>query len=102
VLPSRQTDNLVIFGPRQEIPVSAAFPVAGVDEILTALHLPFNTPLSVLAVELFNKESAVIPQPPGAAITQAQSVALPDPLGANLGSQRILRVSPLTPVRAIC
>ena len=102
VLPSRQTDNLVIFGPRQQIPVSAAFPVAGVDEILTALHLPFNTPLSVLAVELFNKESAVIPQPPGAAITKAQSVALPDPLGANLGSQRILRVSPLTPVRAIC
>lgn len=100
--PPRQTDNLAIFGPQQEIPVSAAFSQAGVDEILTALHLPLNTPLSVLAVELFNKESAVIPQPPGDSGIQTQSVALPDPLGTDLGSQRILRVSPLTPVRDIC
>jgi hypothetical protein len=36
------------------------------------------------------------------AAATAQSVLINDPLGAGLGSQRILRVSPLTPVRAIC
>jgi hypothetical protein len=31
-----------------------------------------------------------------------ESQAIDDPLGQQLGSQRILRVSPLTPVRVVC
>jgi hypothetical protein len=53
---------------------------------LTALGLPADAPLSVLAVEL-------LPEP---------SAAFLDPLGANLGQVRILRTSPLTPVPAVC
>jgi hypothetical protein len=36
------------------------------------------------------------------AATTTNAVAEVDPLGANVGTQRILRVSPLTPVVAIC
>jgi hypothetical protein len=116
----------------QSIPVQAAFSVAEVDTILTDLLLPTNTPLSVLAVELFNLESQVIREPAGgggpapkveAASTAggesssgastsgaSAAVAAPkatsffqgDPLGDELGSQRILRVSPLTPVSPVC
>jgi len=94
-----QKDNLSLVAQQQEIAVSAAFSQAEVDKILAALHLPANTALSALAVELFNRENAVMPQPPGAV---PKATALPDPLGTGLGSQRILRVSPLTPVRNIC
>ncbi len=113
----------------QSIPVQAAFSVAEVDTILTALLLPANTPLSVLAVELFNLEYQVIrdtspaPAPAPKALPAglaalrssaltATAVATPqaavndqvigDPLGDQLGSQRILRVSPLTPVSPVC
>jgi hypothetical protein len=103
--------------------------------------LPANAPLSVLAVELFNKEADVIdtyysaevtalptgsstglaasllasglaaqvaasgaaatPSSTGAAVQQ-EDLVIDDPLGEQLGAQRILRVSPLTPVRAVC
>ena len=53
--------------------------------VLEALTLGRDAPLSCLAVETL----------PGAA-------PLPDPLGANLGHQRLLRSSPLVPVPAIC
>jgi hypothetical protein len=111
----------------QSIPVQAAFSVAEVNTFLTDLLLPINTPLSVLAVELFNLESLVIREPAGgggpapkleAATTSgsasssgtATAVAAPrattfaqsDPLGDALGSQRILRVSLLTPVSPVC
>jgi len=99
----------------QSIPVQAAFSVAEVDTFLTDLLLPTNTPLSVLAVELFNLESQVIPPPtvppqPKVASSTATAVAtahaavaaVPDPLGDELGSRRILRVSPLTPVSPVC
>jgi hypothetical protein len=124
-------------GQHQSIPVSAAFPQAAVNDILSVLKLPANTPLSVLAVELFNAESLVIQEdnfnaqiadlPAGAAgrrqlhapnptlaqtatavsdatATEASQRAqvASDPLGQDLGTQRILRVSPLTPVRAVC
>jgi hypothetical protein len=125
--------------------VNAAFSQAQVDKILAAFRLPFNTPLSVLVVELFNSESLVIGEQgfnaddlelnnankarllknfsssnktagggnatvltssaaPNEVSTRATAAAqvLNDPLGQELGSQRILRVSPLTPVRAIC
>jgi hypothetical protein len=133
------------FEPKQQqhsIPVTAAFPLKAVDEILTALKLPTNTPLSVLAVELFNAESLVIrenqinaeiphlpsrsalplplPTASGAGVQEpaspkssaaassaaaqatAKAQVSSDPLGQDLGAQRILRVSPLVPVRAVC
>jgi hypothetical protein len=127
---------------QQSIPVTAAFPQAQIDDILNALKLPGNTPLSVLAVELFNRESlvireenfsaevldelaenttasaqqnsfssAVLQAPPAseatassedATLARAETEIINDPLGQALGSQRILRVSPLTPVRVVC
>ncbi len=45
---------------QQSIPVQAAFSQAEIDALLSELYLPANTPLSVLAVELFNQEDLVI------------------------------------------
>ena len=86
--------------------------------------MPANTPLSVLAVEVFNLEFQVIREDAGgpaaqskiavassggsgsgtalAARTTVQDQVVGDPLGAELGSQRILRVSPLTTVSPAC
>jgi hypothetical protein len=111
----------------QSIGVRAAFSVAKVDTILADLLLPLNTALSVLAVELFNLEPDVIRDPfvgeapapgtqaanaSGATSSSGASAAVAtlevapfvqtDPLGSQLGSQRILRVSPLTPVSPVC
>ncbi len=124
--------------PQHGIPVNAAFSEAAIDKILATLRLPPNTPLSVLAVELFNSESLVVQQDnlkavidpnaepaaethketpernvqPSSVITSGSTAAaaqasqraqvLSDPLGNELGTQRILRVSPLTPVRQEC
>ena len=108
--------------------MSASFLQSQVDAILAELLLPFNTPLSVLAVELFNQEGLVIPeQKPAVSATHSlkeaaaggtavatmeptvesqpgatRAEAINDPLGGGLGSQRILRTSPLTPVGPIC
>jgi hypothetical protein len=141
----RITGNVTGIAQQQAITVNAAFSQAQVDKILAEFSLPFNTPLSVLAVELFNSEYLVIRDQyignapeldasnrtsllrtasstgnkttgGGAAAALAiatasdeistratdAAVAIDDPLGQELGSQRILRVSPLTPVRAIC
>jgi hypothetical protein len=70
----------------RDILASAVFPEKGQESIRSALALlglPLESPLSVMAIELL---------PP----------TTPDPLGEYLGNQRILRVSPLTPVQAIC
>jgi hypothetical protein len=53
--------------------------------ILETLTLGSDTPLSCLAVETL----------PGGA-------SLPDPLGADLGYQRLLRTSPLVPIPVVC
>jgi hypothetical protein len=63
----------------------ASFSTAQVEFGLRALSFARTAPLSVLAVELLPQE-----------------VPPPDPLGADLGGQRILRISALTPVPAIC
>jgi hypothetical protein len=63
----------------------ASFGTAEVELALRALGFVRTAPLSVLAVELL-----------------PQDVTPPDPLGADLGGQRILRTSALTPVPAIC
>lgn len=149
LLPStnRITDvSSKLLARQQALTVTGLFPMTQVDLLLKELKLPFNTPLSVLAVELFNREDLVIRETAGtinnvprsveinvapASVSQVHgadastqtavaapqaAVAAPeaaaivpeavavqaDPLGAQLGSQRILRVSPLTPVRAIC
>ena len=111
----------------QSLTVDAAFSQSAIDTILADLLLPANTPLSVLAVELFNLEYLVTRDPAGGATTLALSPALAntklaatatlelatpqaalaeqvigDPLGDQLGSQRILRVSPLPPVEPVC
>ena len=136
------TGNVAGIAQQQNLTVYAAFSQQAVDDILALLRLPFNTPVSVLAVELFNREDLVIRSddtggnsflfkgvqshsvtsgstlPPEAAssavatmdrpsiaphaATTQQSIADIDPLGQDLGSQRILRTSPLAPVRNIC
>ncbi|MCJ1290236.1 hypothetical protein MMC34_001772 [Xylographa carneopallida] len=63
----------------------AAFPAAEVATMLANLGFVPKAPLSVLAVEML-----------------PQDVLPGDPLGADLGSQRILRTSPLVPVPGIC
>jgi hypothetical protein len=130
-----KTQEKVLLRPQPlSITVSGSFPQVQVDKILAELLLPFNIPLSVLAVELFNSEDLVIPEPVieqphtiaaqssinpnaakssttgGAAVATLDAPAAissraafeADPLGEQLGSQRILRTSPLTPVRNIC
>jgi len=64
---------------------TATFSAAEVDQALATLRFAPGAPLSVLAVELLPNGDAVA-----------------DPLGIQLGTQRILRTSPLTPVPAIC
>jgi hypothetical protein len=85
----------------KQIPVKGVFAQKDVEAWLQRWRLPANTPTSVLAVELFNVEANVIrgdffARPPKEAIAQQ------DPLGSQLGARRILRVSPLTRVRAVC
>jgi hypothetical protein len=65
----------------------ATFPEAEVTTLLAEYTLPVNSPLSVLAVELL----------PGPIESN-----LPDPLGSELGLQRILRTSPLVKVAETC
>jgi hypothetical protein len=88
----------------RQLPVRGRFAQSAVQTWLSRWQLPASTPTSVLAVELFNAEADVVPEyladaagpPVGAAAVQA------DPLGSELGARRILRVSPLTPVRPVC
>ena len=64
---------------------TATFGDAEIQLALEALALANEAPLSVLAVELLPNGAPVV-----------------DPLGIDLGAQRILRTSPLIPVPAIC
>jgi len=94
----------------------AVFVVDQVQQILGRLALPPGSPLSVLAVELlpggrfpgenykFNGSAQA-----GTPVTVTFSAAgrtgrqgVNSPLGAQLGSRRILRTSPLEPVPAEC
>jgi hypothetical protein len=84
--------------------VYGVFPEKAVEGLLKQLNLPPNTPVSVLAVELFNGEANVIsPNSFGLAAVPVAGVGNQgDPLGADLGARRVLRVSPLTAVRPVC
>ena len=64
---------------------TASFGAAEVSLALQALAFDAGAPLSVLAVELL-----------------PNGTPLDDPLGAELGEQRVLRTSPLVPVPPIC
>jgi len=77
---------------------TASFEQTSIASLLAQLGLPDNAPLSVLAVE-------VLPGPhleSGTSGIQFENVALPDPLGRDLGQRRILRTSPLTAAPASC
>ena len=62
--------------------------IAAVRALLHRVGLPEDAPLTTLAVELFKNSSDPNPAP--------------DPVGADLGFARILRVSPLAPVPDAC
>jgi hypothetical protein len=95
--------TVVVATSSRQMPVQGQFLQSNVETALSNWHLPANTPTSVLAVELFNREANVIPPPSAPKITaRATTFNQDDPLGAQLGERRILRVSPLTAVRAIC
>ena len=65
-----------------------------------ARSLPMDmSALAKLRVGLIASATGTLEQPQQ---LQAQATAINDPLGQELGSQRILRVSPLTQVRAVC
>ena len=92
---------------RTDIPVEGVFLQSEVQTQLRKLGLPPNTPTSVLAVELFNDEANVVRiNSDGARDTMEMSQTpvanMADPLGGELGSRRVLRVSPLTSVRQTC
>src|SRR5262249_4266306 len=83
----------------------SVFATSDVQQLLRLLGLPVNSPLSVLAVELLPGGGCTdVPNLPGTIPPAGHPPA--DPLGAELGHngrpQRILRVSPLVPVAAIC
>jgi hypothetical protein len=63
----------------------ASWSAAEIRLMLAGLTLDGDTPLSCLAVE-----------------TLPNGLPIFDPLGANLGQERLLRTSPLVPVPAIC
>jgi hypothetical protein len=104
----------------------AQFDESGIESRLADLALPADAPLSVIAVELFPGDHLSLqsfslgdakvfytidtPDPfagaaPATAIVGPVGVAASDALGRDLGtraSRRILRCSPLTPVKAAC
>jgi hypothetical protein len=71
----------------RDLSAMGRFLKAEIERRLRELALPIDAPLSVLAVELLPGGD------PGKII---------DPLGRQLGDQRILRTSPLVPVEATC
>jgi len=89
-------------GQRSAIATYGVFAQKTVRAALAKLQLSRNTPLSVLAVELFNREAKVIPPPAGPKAEDEVIVNQEDPLGTDLGARRVLRVSPLMAVRAVC
>jgi hypothetical protein len=64
---------------------AAAWTKEEISTTLARLSFPASAPLSCLAVEL---------------LPNGEPVA--DPLGTDLGTQRILRTSPLSPVPDVC
>lgn len=87
--------------PNREPRGSVTFQQTQIAAMLGLLGLPATAPLSALAVE-------ILPGPIHTATGGVFAPAAPaavvasDPLGAGLGSRRILRTSPLTAAPAIC
>jgi hypothetical protein len=73
----------------------------GIDTVLNNPLLPLTSPLSALAVELLPTNGA-FDRPTGGTTPAPQDPQGVGPLDNNLGQQRILRTSPLTPVPPIC
>jgi hypothetical protein len=101
--------QLPIRPPRRGgLPLPAETPRAGwvfgqseLSALLVQLGLSDTSPLSGLAVELlpFDEESAELD---AEAANVNTATAQDDPLGAQLGTRRILRTSPLTAVPSLC
>jgi hypothetical protein len=68
-----------------DLHASMAWSQGEIEAILESYGLPVDSPLSVLAIELL-----------------PEAIPEPDPLGSNLGKERILRTSPLTKVPPVC
>jgi hypothetical protein len=98
--PLKAVGRKPVRGASDQIPVKGLFPQKSVEAWLKLWQLPINTPTSVLAVELFNAEAKVITE--NLIARAPKAVVEQDPLGSQLGARRILRVSPLAPVRAVC
>jgi hypothetical protein len=97
-----------LFGPssQRDRVGGTIFSQSEIEDALTNLGLPVDLPLSVLAVE-FLPGGVGFDLPPGTSNVQGRAAAAVndqnlDPLGLNSTPQRILRVSPLVPVAAIC
>jgi hypothetical protein len=86
------------------------FAMTTVNQLLALVGLPTSTPLSVIAVEVLPGEARInlIDDPlagttvAGAPQAKPASIAVEDPLGAQLGRRRILRTSPLVAVPSAC
>ncbi|MDH6243827.1 hypothetical protein [Mycobacterium sp. OTB74] len=91
----------------EETPRAAhPFPEDTINRRLIELGLPETSPLSVLAVELLPfdvfLEEVVVPVEGSGSGTPPPPAPTPDPLGADLGTRRILRTSPLTALPSVC
>jgi hypothetical protein len=74
-------DAAILFG-------QGALELQTLHDLLRRAGLPEDAPLTMLAVELFKN--------------QVNPEAAPDPLGIDLGFERILRISPLSPIPPAC
>jgi hypothetical protein len=78
------------------------FAEATIPRRLIALGLSQTSPLSALAVELLPYDTTGDPRPLDAVGSTALDTQATDPLGAQLGTRRILRTSPLTALPSVC
>ena len=77
------------------------FPQDEIDQRLTQLGLSATSALSVLAVELLPFDTAPQFGRHTGVDSTGQDIQA-DPLGADLGTRRILRTSPLTALPSVC
>jgi hypothetical protein len=93
----------VVSAPPAETPFAGhEFPEATILRRLIALGLSQTSPLSALAVELLPYDTTGDPRSLDAVGSTALDTQTADPLGAQLGTRRILRTSPLTALPSVC
>jgi hypothetical protein len=113
ILLLRKAQDANIQFTTRDVLASAIFPeIEGQETIrsaLAGLGLPLDSPLSIMAIELLppirtgrRQRDRLQRSAAGHERAELPDAEIDDPLGNDLGQQRILRVSPLTPVQAIC